>query len=97
MDLPRIWSRLGWVIDIPSLRRAYIHAFYSGPGKDEVLPDLAEFCHATTPAPIGADALTFARYEGRRDVWLHIREMLDLSDDELAVMLRSRSVAHTGV
>lgn len=85
-------SRLGWVTDLPTLRRAYVNLFRSPTGAEQVLPDLAEFCHANDPLPLGADERTAFRYEGRRDVWLHIREYLDLSDDELADIWKKRSI-----
>lgn len=65
--------------------------FLSSDGKAIVIPDLAEFCHANEPVPIGASTETLWRAEGRRDVWLRIRQMLDMSDDELAELFRSRS------
>lgn len=47
-----------------------------------VLKDLAEFCraHASTFLP---DARAHAVLEGRREVWLKIQELLELSIDEV--------------
>lgn len=88
----RFLSRLGWLNDLPALKRAYHLAFRSPTGSSLVIPDLAEFCHATEPAPVElTDLYSVGRYEGRRDVWLRIREMLDLSDDELAALYQQRS------
>lgn len=86
-------SRLGWLNDTTALKRAYSLCFRSASGISTVVPDVAEFCHATEPVPVGlSDPFTLGRYEGRRDVWLHFREMLDLSDDELADLYRKRSI-----
>ena len=53
-----------------------------GPPGQEVLADLARFCRAdqTTFHP---DPRVHALMEGRREVWLRIKEYLDLSPEDL--------------
>lgn len=46
---------------------------------DDVLKDLAWFCHAESDC-------TTERELGRREVWLRIRRLRGLSDDELTVL-----------
>jgi len=54
----------------------------SPPG-EEVLRDLARICYAgkTTAAK---DPIAMAVAEGRRQVWLHIRTQLALTDDQIS-------------
>lgn len=77
--------------DIASRLKAKIHgrAFAYGkvfdpksPYTHEVLSDLAQFCraHETT---FHADPRLHAVLEGRREVWLKIERMLNLTPDEL--------------
>lgn len=47
-----------------------------------VMADLARFCRAGH-STFHADARTHALLEGRREVWLRIRDQLDLRLDEL--------------
>ena len=89
---PKFWSRMGWLFTPSRLRTAYRATFRNPDAHDYVLPDLAEFCHATEPAPPTNELFSQGRFAGRRDVWLHIREYLDLNDEQLAALLRQRSV-----
>ena len=67
---------------------SYQHALGGAPGQ-AVLEDLAWFCRAdqTTFHP---DPRVHALMEGRREVWLRIKEYLDLSPEDL---LRRRTNA----
>ena len=65
---------------------SYQHALGGAPGQ-AVLADLARFCRAdqTTFHP---DPCVHALMEGRREVWLRIKEYLDL---DLEALLRRRT------
>lgn len=52
------------------------------PHTHEVLKDLAKFCRAHK-STFHADPRIHAVLEGRREVWLKIEQMLNLSPDEL--------------
>ncbi len=62
-------------------RHNYILTFRSPPGQ-EVLRDLATFCHANL-STFKADAREHALAEGRREVWLRIANHLNMSPEEL--------------
>jgi hypothetical protein len=69
---------------------AYRRAFRCPPG-EEVLADLARFCRATETT-MHADARMQANAEGRREVWLHIQEHLQLTEEELWKLCKPRGV-----
>lgn len=80
--------------DLASLQRAYALVF--GRASDErdtavaiVLRDLATegFAHHSTFDP---DPRVHARNEGRRDIWLRIQELRNISTDELWGRLRKQ-------
>jgi hypothetical protein len=89
-------SRLGRRFLVAELKQAYTLVFRTVAGERFVLPDLAEFCYAYEPSPRGGDLFVQGRAAGRRDVWLHIREPLDLTEDELSALLRGRSLPKQG-
>lgn len=63
-------------------RRAYQIVFCGedkAAAKALVLLDLARYCHADAPC-------NSERESGRRDVWLRIRQMTKLPDEELTVL-----------
>ncbi len=61
-------------------RRAYGLSFPRAAAHSKVvLRDLAKFCFADAPCASERD-------QGRRDVWLHIRKMLVLTDEELTLL-----------
>lgn len=70
-------------------KRAYMTTF-GGVYGNEVLADLADFCHAfkTTEAPGNNERLSALR-EGRRQVWLRIQHHLNLTSEQLATLYRS--------
>lgn len=90
--LEQFRSRLGRLFTVAEVKQAYSMVFRTIAGERFVLPDLAEFCHAYDPAPREGDLFLQGRAAGRRDVWLHIREPLDLTEEELSAMLRGRSL-----
>jgi hypothetical protein len=70
-------------------RRAYRAVFLRPEDKDgqRVLSDLASFCLAHT-SRFHVDAREHARLEGRHEVWIHIRQTLDLTDQEFLELYR---------
>lgn len=71
-------------------RQAYKLTFSKeGVAQQAVLTDLARFCraHKSTFHP---NNLVAARLDGRREVWLRIQHMLNLSEDELAKYLGAK-------
>lgn len=89
-------SRLGRLFTVAETQQAYSMVFRTIAGERFVLPDLAEFCYAYEPSPRDSDLFVQGRAAGRRDVWLHIREPLDLTDEELSALLRGRSLRKPG-
>ncbi len=84
-------SRLGRQYHIEELRKWYITTFRC-PAGAVILPDIAEFCHANEPMPREGDLFKLGIAAGRLDVWLHIKEFLDLDDDELIEVYKGRSI-----
>lgn len=63
-------------------RAAYAKTFNSPSGQD-VLADLRRFCRATTPtADVNNPNVTYL-LEGRREVWLRIQSLLQLTEDDI--------------
>lgn len=89
LTMPKFLSRLGHDVDIPNLRRAYLRV------PDEVRIDIAEFCHASEPAPSEPNLFIQGRAAGRRDVWLHFAQFLNLSDAEMFDLWRGQSITRT--
>ena len=67
---------------------AYRRTFRCPPG-EAVLADLARFCRATETT-MHPDPRAHANAEGRREVWLHIQEQLQLSEEELWRLCKPR-------
>lgn len=57
-----------------------------GAASSMLMEDLEKFCRAKETC-WSEDARHHARLEGRREVWLHIREYLDNSAEEILVKL----------
>lgn len=53
-----------------------------GPQAEIVLADLAKFCHANRTT-VNANETNMAILEGRRQVWLHIQQLLKLTGDQV--------------
>lgn len=62
-------------------KQAYSTSFTAEGGK-QVLEDLEKFCRANI-STFDPDPRVHALMEGRREVWLRIKDHLDLSTDEL--------------
>jgi hypothetical protein len=63
-------------------RRAYARAFAGQDGK-VVLADLARFCHAQRTTFVPGDPNGSAQLEGRRQVFIRIREFVDMTEVEI--------------
>lgn len=63
-------------------QRAFMLAFNTDAGK-AVLADLATFCRANETCVVPGDRDRTWVLEGRREVWLRIRDHLDTHTDEL--------------
>ena len=57
-------------------------AALGNPMGEKLLDDLAKFCRANE-STFHQDARVHAVLEGRREVWLRIRDHLDMTDEEL--------------
>jgi hypothetical protein len=65
-------------------KRAYQLAF-AGAAGEAVLLDLVPFCRANETCVVPGDRDRTYVLEGRREVWLRIRDHLDLSPEELVL------------
>lgn len=79
-----LWERVKTAIGV---RRVTYRQVFRTPNGERVLADLAKFCRAnrTTMHP---DSRAHALAEGRREVWLHIQQQLQLTEDELWELYR---------
>lgn len=77
---------------LPLTRRAYCQTLLSPTGTKYVLPDLALFCGAADPAPDDGNSFIQGRFQGRRDAWLHIQQMLNLSDEDLFALYAGKPI-----
>ncbi len=74
---------------IEKLRRGYSRlrdaygATFKAPAAAVVLADLATFCRARETTHVPDDPHGSALLEGRREVWLRIQELTQLSNQEL--------------
>lgn len=72
-------------------RRIAYHAVFGKrtPAVDFVLADLRKFCRATVSTTVvsrvtgAVDPIASAQAEGRREVWLHITQHINLSDADI--------------
>ena len=88
----QFFSRKGRQVDIGELGKAYNACFRNNYGVAHVLPDVAEFCSAGEPYPRHGDPYVMGIAAGRLDVWLHIKELLDLDEAELIDLYKGRSI-----
>jgi len=72
-------------------KAAYKAVFRDGAVSDVVLHDLATFCRATE-STFREDPRAHALLEGRREVYLRIMEMCNLSDEEYWEKYRRRGM-----
>lgn len=85
-------TRLGRRFRIGDMAKAYQLTFRTPPGTLYVLPDLLSYTGAIDPAPRSGDPFIQGRAAGRRDVWLHIQEYLNLTDEELFDLYAGRQI-----
>lgn len=90
--MQRFKSKWGRQFGILELRRAYNMVFRSPISAELVLPDISDFCRSTETAPIQSDLFIQGRFAGRQDVWKHISEYLNLTEDELYNLRRGQSI-----
>ena len=90
------FGRLGRKFTVGDLKKAFCTTLRSPAGERYVLPDLAEFCKAYEPAPRVDSLFVQGRAAGRRDVWLHISELLNLTEEELVALTTGRSIKIIG-
>jgi hypothetical protein len=79
-------------VDLHARVQAYRRAFTSPLGKQHILPDILEFTGVLKPAPANPDPIVQARWQGRRDVGLHILENLTLQPHELYAILKGQPI-----
>lgn len=73
----------------PFLRRraaAYAKVFNNPEGR-KVLADLRRFCRASVPTADVNNVHTTFLLEGRREVWLRIQSLLQLTDEEITNLI----------
>ena len=79
---------------ITDRKRAYQVAFGS-PAGEAVLADLAPFCRSRETCVVPGDRDRTWVLEGRREVWLRIRDHLDLTPEQLVeIYFRPAKGAH---
>ena len=78
-------SRLGRLFDIGARKASYM-----GIGPDALL-DLAEFCRANESC-YHSDPRDHARMEGRREVWLRVRDHLHLTEAQLVMLYQGQPI-----
>lgn len=66
---------------VAARRTDYVRTFNT-PHGEKVMADLAKFCRANE-STFHPDPRVHAALEGRREVWLRLRQHMDLSDQEL--------------
>lgn len=67
-------------------RAAYAKTFNNHEGR-KVLADLKRFCRATVPTADVNNVHTTYLLEGRREVWLRIQSMLQLTDEDVVQLI----------
>lgn len=81
----------GWEKTLNFIRRrkmAYVNLFNpESVSGQEVLKDLAKFCRANQSC-FHADPRIHAALEGRREVWLRIKQQVNLTDEQLFAILK---------
>lgn len=64
-------------------KSASYQAAFEGRAGAVVLADLSRFCHANSTVHVEGDTHGTAQLEGRRQVWLRIKGLLRLSEEEI--------------
>ena len=79
--MDQVRATLDW---IRGIRQDYRLTFQlNQPSNVRVLEDLALYCCATKTCVVHGDHDATLRAEGRRDVWLHLQEYLQLTEEQL--------------
>ena len=89
--LAPFFGRFGRKFFPEEISQAYKEIFSYQKARDVVLPDLAEYCKVSEPSPWTNDIYTQGRYAGRRDVFLYIQELCNLSDEQVRAFYISKS------
>ena len=80
------WLRFLW----PAPRREEVVLAYrqalapDGPASRLVLADIAHLCQVKDTSVVPGDPQATAFNEGKRAVWLHIQDMLDIAPDDFS-------------
>lgn len=69
-------------IDFLRLRKRAYQLTFPNPERNEVLKDLAKFCHANEVPKVGGEYLLGVA-NGRREVWLRIQQHVTLTPEQL--------------
>jgi len=68
------------------LQRMYLSVFDSEAGRD-VLANLSDICGIELPLYVGGDVNIFLVNEGKRQAYLHIKNMCELKPKQIAFLL----------
>lgn len=71
------------LLEIFETRQAAYKATFNNPTGQRVLKDLAEFCRADV-STFDPDPRVHALLEGRREVWLRVQKLLNLTPEQVA-------------
>ncbi len=88
--------RTGRTARTDAIRSALQVALRSPIGERLILPYILEYCQAFEPAPRDGDPFVQGRAAGRRDVALHIAELLYLTHAELIALYTERGIVKQG-
>ena len=69
--------------DVLKRKSASYQGAFEGRAGAVVLADLARFCHANQTVHVSGDTHGTAQLEGRRQVWLRIKGLLRLTEEEI--------------
>lgn len=73
-------------IEVAQKVKSYYTACFSSPGGAHVLRDLMGICKARTTTVVAGDPYWTMVNEGRRQVWIHIQDMLGLTAEQIAAL-----------
>ena len=88
--------RLGRRVRTEEIRSALQVALRSPVGERLILPYLLEYCRVFEPSPKDGDLFMQGRAAGRRDVGLHLAELLYLTPAELVALYTERGIIKQG-
>ncbi len=73
------------LLDMIRRRKQQYQLTFGSPAGQDVLIDLAKFCHASESC-FDEDPRVHAAFEGRREVWLRIQQFLGLTAEQIAAL-----------